>query len=113
MKEFSQTWCKWVEAFTQNGHVGIKINDQIRKNFVTKKELRQGDLLSPILFNIVIDMLTIIIKRAKLNGQIDMVVPHLVDNGLSILQYADDTLIFLDDNLDNAKYLKLLLCSFE
>jgi hypothetical protein len=113
MKEFSQTWCKWVEAFTQNGHVGIKINDQIRKKFVTKKELRQGDLLSPILFNIVIDMLTIIIKRAKLNGQIDMVVPHLVDNGLSILQYADDTLIFLDDNLDNAKNLKLLLCSFE
>jgi hypothetical protein len=58
-------------------------------------------------------MLTIIIKREKLNGQIDGVVSHLVDNGLSILQYVDDTLIFLDDNLDNVKNLKLLLCSLE
>jgi hypothetical protein len=58
-------------------------------------------------------MLTILIKRVKLNGQIQGVVPHLVDNGLSILQYADDTLIFMDDNLDKAKNLKLLLCAFE
>jgi hypothetical protein len=69
--------------------------------------------LSPILFNIVVDMLTIIIKRAKLKGQIDGVVQHLVDKCLSILQYADNTLIFLDGNLYNAKNLKLLLCSFE
>jgi hypothetical protein len=68
MKGVSQTWCKWVEAFTQDGHVRIKINDQTEENFVTKKELRQRDPLSPILFNIIVDMLTIIIKRAKLNG---------------------------------------------
>jgi retron-type reverse transcriptase len=72
--------------------------------------LRQGDILSPILFNIVVDMLTILIKRVKL---IDGVVPHLVDNVLSILQYAYDTLIFMDDNLDKAKNLKLVLCTFE
>jgi hypothetical protein len=58
-------------------------------------------------------MLTILIKWAKLNGQIQGVVLHLVDNGLSILQYADDTLIFMGDNLDKAKNLKLLLCAFE
>jgi hypothetical protein len=92
--------------------MGIKINDQIGENFVTKR-LRQGDPLSPILCNIVVDMFTIIIKIAKLNGQIDGVVLHLVDNGISILQYVDDTLIFLDDNLDNVENLKLLLCAFE
>jgi hypothetical protein len=58
-------------------------------------------------------MLTLLIKRAKLNGQIQGVVPHLVNNGLSILQYANDTLIFMDDNVDKAKNLKLLLCAFE
>jgi hypothetical protein len=41
------------------------------------------------------------------------VIPHLVDDGLSILQYADDTVLFLDHDLEQAKNLKLLLCAFE
>jgi hypothetical protein len=41
------------------------------------------------------------------------VVPHLVNNGLSILQYADDTIIFMDNDLEKAKNLKLLLGAFE
>jgi hypothetical protein len=77
------------------------------------KGLQQGDSLSPLLFNIMADMLAIIIKRAKLEGQIDRVVPHLVDEGLSILQYANDTIIFLDHDLEKAKKLKVLLCAFE
>jgi hypothetical protein len=62
--------------------------------------LRQGDPLSSILFNIVTNMLAIIINRAKNNGQIDRVVRHLIDNGLFILQYADDTIIFMEDNIE-------------
>jgi hypothetical protein len=33
--------------------------------------------------------------------------------GLSILQYADDTIIFIDHDPKQAKNLKLLLCTFE
>ena len=32
---------------------------------------------------------------------------------MSILQYADDTIIFIDHDLEQAKNLKLLLCAFE
>jgi hypothetical protein len=35
--------------------------------------------MSSILFNIVADMLAIIINREKIEGQIDGVVPHLID----------------------------------
>jgi len=52
--------------------------------FQTKKGLHQGDQLSPLMFNIVIDMLTILANRAKRNGQLSRVVPHLVDGGLSV-----------------------------
>ena len=83
--------------------MGIKINDDIGHYFQTKKDLRQGDPISPILFNIVADTLSILIKRAKDDGQIRGVIPHLVDNGLSILQYADDTILFMDHNLEQAK----------
>ena len=69
--------------------------------------------MSPILFNIVADMLALIIKRAKDDGQIRGVIPNLLDDGLSILQYADDTIIFIDHDLEQAKNLKLLLCAFK
>ena len=69
--------------------------------------------MSPILFNIVADMLALLIKRAKADGQIRGVIPLLIDDGLSILQYTDDTIIFINHDLEQAKNLKLLLCTFE
>ena len=77
------------------------------------KDLRQGDPLSPILFNIVIDMLAILINRAKDESQVMGIVPHLVDGGLSILQYADDTILFMDHDIEKATNMKMLLCAFE
>jgi hypothetical protein len=61
--------------------------------------------MSSILFNIVADMLALLINRAKADGLIRGVIPHLVDDGMSILQYADDTIIFLDHDLEQAKIL--------
>jgi hypothetical protein len=58
-------------------------------------------------------MLAILIKRAKEEGQISGIVPHLVDDEISILQYADDTIIFMDHDLHKAQNMKLLLCTFE
>jgi hypothetical protein len=55
-----------------------------------------------MLFNIVADMLAILIERAKSDGQIEGVTPHLVDGGLLILQYADDTIIFMEHDLKKA-----------
>ena len=75
--------------------------------------MRQGDPMSPILFNIVVDMLTILIGRAKDAGQVGGLVPHQVDGGVSILQYADDTIIFMEHDLAKARNMKLVLCLFE
>ena len=113
MKGFSHTWCDWIRSFVQGGNVAINVNGQNGSFFQTMKGLRQGDPLSPILFNVVADMLAIIINRAKVAGKVNGVIPHLVNDGLSILQYADDTVIFLDHNLEMARNMKALLCVFE
>jgi len=112
MKGFSPKWCRWVEGMIKGGSVGVKVNDD-GHYFQTKRGIRQGDPMSPILFNIVADMLAILIKRAKDDGQIGGVIPHLVDDGLSILQYADNTILFLDHDIEQAKNMKPLLSVFE
>jgi len=58
-------------------------------------------------------MLAILIERVKQDGQISGLIPHLVDGGISILQYADDTIIFMEHNFEEAKNMKLLLTMFE
>jgi hypothetical protein len=58
-------------------------------------------------------MLAILINRAKGDGHLSRVISHLVDDGLLILQYADDTILFMKHNFEQAKNLKLLLSSFE
>ena len=113
MKGFHPSWCRWIKDFISRGSVGIKVNDDIGHNFQTQKGLRQGDPLSPILFNVVADMLAILINRAKVDGQIGGLIPHLVDGGVSILQYADDTIIFMEHDVTKALNMKLILCLFE
>jgi hypothetical protein len=94
MKGFDPKWCQWINNFIEKGSVGIRVNDDIGHYFQTRKGLRQGDPLSPVLFNLVADVLAIMIQRAKEDGQVDGLIPHLVDGGVSILQYSNDTIIF-------------------
>jgi hypothetical protein len=74
-----------------------------------KKGLRQGDTLSPTLVNITADMLAIMIERANNEGQIEGVVMHLVDSGLSILQYVDAKILFMEHELLKVRNLKKYL----
>lgn len=68
MKAFSPTWSSWFQTLIQGGNVGLKVNDQVGPYLQTKKKLRQGDPLSPILFNIMVDTLVIMIARTTQNG---------------------------------------------
>jgi hypothetical protein len=44
---------------------------------------------------------------------ITMLIPHLGYGGVSILQYADDTIIFLEHDLEKPLNMKIVLCFFE
>jgi hypothetical protein len=80
MKGFSTKWISWIKSFVTGGSVAINVNEDVGHFFQTRKDLRQGDPLSPILFNLVTDMVAILIKRAKEDGKISGVVSHVVDD---------------------------------
>jgi hypothetical protein len=48
----------------------------------------------------VADMLAILVSRARNNNMISGLVPHLLDDWLSILQYANDTILFIEDDIE-------------
>ena len=64
---------------------------------------------SPVHFNIVVDMLVVLITWAKEDGQVGALIPNLVDGGVSILQYADDTILFMEHDIEKAVNMKLIL----
>jgi hypothetical protein len=94
IKGFSPKWCALINDFVSKGSVAIRVNDDTGRYFQTRKGLCQGDPLSPMLFNIMTDMLVVLIERAKSNGQ-----THLVDGGLPNFQYGDDIILFMEHDL--------------
>jgi hypothetical protein len=58
-------------------------------------------------------MLDVLIAGAKEDGQVNGLIPHLVDGGISILQYVDDTIIFMEHDIEKALNMKLIMCIFE
>jgi hypothetical protein len=71
LKGFSPKWISWIKTFISGGSVAVDVNDDVGHYFQTKKGLRQGDPLSPILFNIMVDLLKVLISRAKLDEQFE------------------------------------------
>ncbi|KAE8812740.1 ABC transporter G family member 37 [Hordeum vulgare] len=76
--------------------------------------VREGDPFSMFLFNMVVDALATILDKAKVVGHILGIVPHLVgDLGVSLLQYADGTIIMVEGTDDDISNLKFLLLCFQ
>jgi hypothetical protein len=113
MKGYSTEWRALIRNFVFGGSVAIKVIDDVGNYFHMKKGLQKGNPLTPMLFNIVANMLAIIIERAEADGQIEGVVSHHVDGGLLILQCADDIILFMEHDLEKARNLKLVLSVFE
>lgn len=93
------------------GHTAVVVYGVVGPYFANGRGLRQGDPISPLLFNFVADALSCILSRAADAGHIKVVASHLIPSGISHLQYADDTIIIVelyDLCLANLKFI--LLC---
>ena len=91
----------------------LKLIGQTGPYFNTHKGSDRGTPLSPLLFDLAGDVLSIMIERAVDSGLIRGLSDDLLEKGVSILQYADDTILLLQNNLEQARNLKFILCLFE
>jgi hypothetical protein len=95
------------------GQTAISINGEVGPFFRNKHGVRQGDPISPLLFDFMADALSALLDVAARAGHIKGVVPHLIQGGVTHLQYADDTILLLDLDDRSIANLKFILISFE
>ena len=70
--------------------------------FQSAKGVRQGDPLSPTLFNMAGEVLTKMVLQAQRNGLFTGLADDLIENGVAILQYADDTVLCIKHDPEKA-----------
>lgn len=111
-KGFLERWLSWMGLIFGSGTSVVFLNGVPGKVFHCNRGVRQGDPLSPLLFVLDADFLQTLLNSAKDRGllQLPVNLPHIHD--FPILQYVDDTLIFMLGDGRQMFFLKALLHSF-
>jgi hypothetical protein len=110
---FSPKCMYLIQSLLSKGSVGVRINDVNSDFFETSRGVRQGDPVSPILFNFVANVFTRMLIKAANNKLISGMFRSFCPSGIISMQYADDTLLFLESKMENVQNLKWLLSCFE
>ncbi|GLT38106.1 hypothetical protein SLA2020_123730 [Shorea laevis] len=110
---FGAKWKEWIMECLSTVRVSVLVNGSPTKEFAMEKGLRQGDLLSPFLFLMVVEGLHGLVKIAENEGLL-----HGVEIGkrgltVSLLQFADDTVILGSADSENILMVKTILRWFE
>jgi hypothetical protein len=80
-KGFEEGYIHRILQLVSGGQTAISINGVIGPYFRNKRGVRQGDPLSPLLFNFIREALSGILAAAGATGHIHGVVPHLIRGG--------------------------------
>ncbi|KAK3199765.1 hypothetical protein Dsin_023180 [Dipteronia sinensis] len=110
---FGLRWRNWIKGCISSPLLSVLVNGCPTKQFSKEKGMRQGDHLSPFLFNLVVEVLSCMLNKAK---QLDMLNVVVFGNSavhISHLQFADDTILFLELKLEYLMNAKRILRCFE
>ena len=82
---FPDKWCNWIKGVVTSGTLSVKVNDMLGPYFKSGKGVRQGDPLSPLLFNIAADTLAKMMHMSQRNHLIQGLIPEYIEGGLALL----------------------------
>ncbi|KAJ4790934.1 RNA-directed DNA polymerase (reverse transcriptase)-related family protein [Rhynchospora pubera] len=103
---FPPLWISWVVDVLKSSSSAIKVNGDITGFFFHRRGFRQGDPLSSLFFNLVVDALQSFLQNASSFTSGPIIIPPRT------LQYADDTIILLEAYPRNLAIVKEILSNF-
>lgn len=108
---FGDRWNLWMRNCISTASLAILVNGSPTEFFNIEKGLRQGDPLSPFLFNLVANGLSCMLNQL-LEDSLFSGVKLGVSLRLNHLQFADDTLLFCENDEEQLDLLCNALLSF-
>ncbi|CAN6555765.1 unnamed protein product [Malus baccata var. baccata] len=109
---FEDRWRKLILGCISSVNFSILLNGQPGLKFAPSRGLRQGDPLSPYLFLLVSEVLSLLIQQACDRKRIKGVQMNPLGPSISHILFADDTLIFIKDEEVNCRNLIHLIDEF-
>lgn len=110
---FDRKWINWIRLLVTGCSLGVMVNGEDSHFFKPGKGLRQGDPLSPLLFNLIGDAFSRMLDRAGRKNLVQGVLGEFREGGIMSLQYADDTILFSNANESFLLNLKHIIMWFE
>lgn len=96
---FCAKWVNWIMQCVSTVTFSVKFNGEPLPYFQPSRGIRQGNLLSPYLFILVANVLSLLMKKAVAHGTIKGIRFNSVCPTLSHLLFADDSIFFLNGTI--------------
>jgi hypothetical protein len=110
---FSDTFKSWIKACVFIGDLSVLVNGSPSKEVKINRGLKQGSPLAPFLFLLIAEGLAGLMRQAVAVGKYNGFKIGNSGKEISMLQYADDTILIGEPSWNNLWTLKAVLRSFE
>ena len=113
---FGLKWKWWIKAYVTFVHFSVLVNGSPKGFFGSSHGLRQGDPLSLLLFLLIMEVLSRILKKTEENNLIRRFQVGAVNSvgvQISHLLFADDIILFCDASREQLLSIRLLLSCFQ
>jgi hypothetical protein len=110
---FHSNFMQWIMTSVTTVQYSVCLNGTDLSPFRPSRGLRQGDLLSPYLFLLVANCLSLLVKSYEKHGLMSRVRVCRRSPSISHLLFADDSVLFFKLNVVQARNVQQLLTIFE
>ena len=113
---FEVKWCKWICTCISTVQFSVLINESPADFFGSSRGLRQGDPLSPMLFLIMMEVFSRMLRRVEGANLICGFKAEGRRGGgecVSHLLFVDDTILYCDADVEQILHIRLLLLYFQ